>query len=506
MAGSQKIVHALRANWLLNIVGLGVSFCASVVLVRSASPALFAQYSAVLAIIGIATFVFEAGANSGLTRYFHAAAELEARGTFYRQMQRRRALGAALCAVALVFVGPTYARSTQFDSLAADHWLFVIIAGTVAATLTRLLAHYGLIALFETKSALLLQQGFQILRAAALAAIALAGGTLRELVLALLIIAIFEALLVHGRLWHFIGGERAPTPPGFVNRAQKFGLLTILDKGCAMLGGGAVLMLVLAPHHSVLSMALLGLAVDLVGKLVSLTVMPMGNLVAPYLSQTSDDAPAQALATGRVVKLSSLLYCFTVGLGALALPSFVGLVYGASYRPAAQTALLLLIPTAFENWIRGTCSPALLRNGRARDLMRVNALQAVVTIATLALVAHQPLLVAVGAVGCARALTGAFNLLLLRSLVRPGTFRVPLQGAATALIGALAAFAASRLLPAPELARAVISGAIFTVLFYAGLRWVIFRDADTLRLAHRVTGTRIKPLNRLLPALPLPRP
>ena len=81
----------MHANWLLNAIGLVVSFCASVVLVRAVEPPLFAQYAAVLAIINLATFVFETGAYSGLTRYFHEASQQGARGTFYRRMQSRRA-------------------------------------------------------------------------------------------------------------------------------------------------------------------------------------------------------------------------------------------------------------------------------------------------------------------------------------------------------------------------------------------------------------------------------
>jgi hypothetical protein len=246
--------------------------------------------------------------------------------------------------------------------------------------------------------------------------------------------------------------------------------------------------------------------VDLVGKLVSVTVMPMGNLVAPYLSQTSDDAAAQALATGRVVKLSSLLYCFTVGLGAIVLPSFVAFVYGPDYRQAAAIALLLLLPAAYENWIRGTCSPALLRNGRSRDLMKVNALQAIITLGTLALVIRQPLHLAVLAVGAARALPASINLILLRRIVPGRTYLVPLQGVLIAVLAAFTGLAVSHRLPAPETARSLAAALLFGILFYLGLRWVIFRDTDTLRLAHRIAGTRIKALSRLLPALPLPQP
>lgn len=501
MAASNKIISALHANWWLNLAGLLLSFAASVVLVRTMPKDLFAQYAAVMAMIGLTTLIFEAGANSGLTRYLAEAGRRNARGTFFLRMQRRRWLAAVICIIALIAFGPIYASHTDYKILATQPWIFAAIAAIVTATLVRLLAHYGLIALFETKTALMIQQGFQIARSASLALIALCGGSLVHIVAGLFTLAAVEGLIVNRRLWRLIRTEREPVETEFINRAQKFGVLTILDKACAMLGSGTVLMLVLAPHHSIASMALLGLAVDLVGKLVSVTVMPMGNLVAPYLSETSDDPTAQALATGRVVKLSSLLYCFTIGLGALMLPWFVGTLYGADYRAAAGFALLLLIPTAFENWIRGSCSPALLRNGRGRDLMRVNILQAFVTIGTLALVMRLPFEVALISVGCARALTASLNLVLIRKIVHARTYLVPLQGIVLALTAAAFAYTIGHMLPTIEIARAIATGAIFAVVFYLGMRWFIFRDRDTLRLAHRVVGTRIKPLSRLLPAL-----
>ncbi len=255
-----------------------------------------------------------------------------------------------------------------------------LLAAIVAVSLTKLLAHYGLLALFETRTALLLQQFFLIARSVVLAAIALLGGTLLHLVAALLVIACVEALVVHRRLWNIIGAEQAPIPTAFVNRSQFFGLVSVFDKFCAMLGSGPVILLVLASRQPAMTIAFLALAIDLVGKIVSLTVMPMGNLVAPYLSQTGDDAAAQGTAVARVVKLSSLLYCLCIGAGALLLPGFVPAVYGVTYTAAAGLALLLLVPTALENWIRGCCSPALLRNGRYRDLMRVNVVQAVATV------------------------------------------------------------------------------------------------------------------------------
>jgi glycosyltransferase involved in cell wall biosynthesis len=168
MTSSSKIISALQANWWLNLAGLLLSFLASVVLVRAIPRELFAQYAAVLAIVGVATLVFEAGANSGLTRYLREASECGATGTFYLRMQRRRWIAAIICAVAVILLGPIYARSTQLGGAASERWVFICVAVLVAATLTKLLAHYGLLALFEAKTALLLQQGFLVFRSVSL--------------------------------------------------------------------------------------------------------------------------------------------------------------------------------------------------------------------------------------------------------------------------------------------------------------------------------------------------
>ena len=499
----QKIVSALHANWCLNAVGLLLSYGASIVLVRAMPPELYAQYAAVIASIGIATLVFEAGANSGLTRYLTEAGQQGARGTFYRRMQHRRWLAALACGAVLMAFGPMYARATRFENLAGQPWLFVIIAAIVAGSLTRLLPHYGLLALFEAKTALLFQQGFLVVRSVVLALVALAGGTLLQLTAALLAITVLEALLVHDRFWRLVGAERAPVSSAFINRAQTFGLLTVYDKFCAMLGSGTMLLLVLAPSHPALAIASLALAVDLVGKLVSITVMPMGNLVAPYLSQTGDAPEVQGLATARVLKLSSLLYSFSVGAGLLWFPWFVTAVYGDRYAGAVSLTLLLLVPTAFENWVRGVCSPALLRNGRGRDLVKLNSLQAVATLLALALVYRQPLETALLVVGSTRAAVASLNLLLLRRALPAQSCLVPLLGAAVGLLSCAAAYPWGVLLPLPAVVRGVVQSAVFAALFYAGLRWLIFRDEDLLRLAHRLTGQRSRLLARLLPPDPL---
>ena len=45
--------------------------------------------------------------------------------------------------------------------------------------------------------------------------------------------------------WKFIRHERQPLARDLVRKAQLFGLSTLSDKACALLGGGSVLLLVL---------------------------------------------------------------------------------------------------------------------------------------------------------------------------------------------------------------------------------------------------------------------
>ncbi len=125
MANSSKILSALHANWWINLAGLLVSFGAGVVLVRTMSKPLYAEYGAVLAMLSLAMLVFEAGANSGLTRYLNEAGQQQARGSFYRQMQIRRWLAGALCGAVLISFGPMYARTTHLAQYAATPWLFI---------------------------------------------------------------------------------------------------------------------------------------------------------------------------------------------------------------------------------------------------------------------------------------------------------------------------------------------------------------------------------------------
>lgn len=491
MVSPEKILTAVRSNWLLNAAGLLLSFCATVVLVRTMTPELYAQYAAVLAIIWLATLVFEAGANSGLTRYLAEASRLGARGTFYRAMQRRRWAAAGLMAVVVIALGPLYASSTGFAGLAREPGIFIPVALIVAGSMTRALAHYGLVALFETKKALVWEQTFLVSRSLLLAAIAVLGGSLWHLVAGFLFVIAIEAVSADLRLWRLIRHERDALPGGFLNRAQSFGLMTIFDKLCAALGSGGTLLLALAPFHSAGELALLALATDLCGKILSITVMPMGNLVGPYLSQVGDDSAAQGRAAARVVKLSLLPYCITVGGAVLVLPAFIPLVYGSPYAGAIACAVFLLVPAAFENWVRGCCSPALLRIGRYRTLALLNILQAAATITAIALVHREALPTAVLIIGLTRAVVSSLSLLAVRGFTENGFLRVAARALLFAALAGAVAVAAGRWLPLAPVANALVQAALYTILALAGLAVVIRRDEDTSAVVSRLLGSRL---------------
>jgi hypothetical protein len=503
MSNHRKLLRALRANWWISLAGLAISFACGVILLRSMPSDLYAEYAAVGALVSLMTLAFEAGSNSGFTRYLHDAGRMEARATFYRAMRRRRWWSAGLCVLTLCALGPWYVSGTQLHALRAQPWLFLIVAGIVSASLMRLLAHYGLLGMFETKPALLIQQGFLVLRAMVLALAGVMGAGLPVLLWVLLVTTVIEEVMVDRQLRRLIGEEDKALPDGFIRRAQRYGLLTILDKACAMLGGGTMLVLVLAPRQSAAALAMLALAVDVVGKINALIVLPMGNLVAPYLSATPDDPQLQAHATGRVLKLTSLLYSFCSGAALLILPEALVWVYGTRYAEASGLALLLFGPIAFENWVRGSCSPALLRNGAYKGLVGVNIIQASVTLAALALSWRWDMKGVIMAVGFSRAIVSSFNLWVIRRIVAPGAFHSALSGFFVAAASAGLAFWVRTLLQIEGPWGLLAAFGLYAVLFYTGFRTCVLRDSDLLRMAHRLIPPHWRGVARILPSQPI---
>jgi hypothetical protein len=200
-----------------------------------------------------------------------------------------------------------------------------------------------------------------------------------------------------------------------------------------------------------------------------------------------------------VVKLSSLLYCFSVGAGLLLLPTLIPYIYGAAFEGAATYLLALLLPTAFENWVRGCCSPALLRNGYYKQLAALNVLQAVATLAAIVLAHQQSLIVAVIVVSITRASVAALNLAALCCVAEGKTCLVPLQALAITTLAVGLGWLAGESIPLVSPLRALFAGAAYALLFFLGVRQLVLRDRDTLDVIHRLAGPRAKNLTWLIP-------
>jgi hypothetical protein len=94
------------------------------------------------------------------------------------------------------------------------------------------------------------------------------------------------------------------------------------------------------------------------------------------------------------------------------------------------------------------------------------------------------------------------NLVQLAPVLPRGTYLVPLQGAVTSLAAVVAGFGVSELVPAPALVKGASALIVFGLIFAVGARWLVARDSDTLRIAHRIVAGRLGFLARLLPPAP----
>ena len=147
--------------------------------------------------------------------------------------------------------------------------------------------------------------------------------------------------------------------------------------------------------------------------------MPMGNLVAPYLSRI-EPRPGRTRTSDRPDReVLELAVLSRIGAAMLVLPDSFRSSTARRTTPRSTARRCCSRATAFENWVRGHRLPAPLRNGRYRELAMVNVLQAVVTVVTIWLVHEQALLTAVAAIVIARATVSVLNLGCWCALPRP---------------------------------------------------------------------------------------
>ena len=488
------MARALRSNGLLNLVGLGASFLASAWMVRSLDPGTYAQLGVVSAMVGVVGFVAEAGGNAGFSRFYREAESKGFASGFYSGMLRRRLCAGFLAGLLVACLGPWYAQWMAFPELRGNPWLFAGVGALCGTTLGKWLPHYGLMAMLEPGSALGLQHGFMVLRSVFSGVAGAVGAGVTGVLGIWLGVALCEAWCFHWRFTARLPRDDAAPAPGFLREAVRYGLHSSLDKACAMLGGGGVLVLFFAARYGAgtraADLAYVALGYEVTGKILGLTVMPMANMVTPYLSRVAADPVQTARAGGGVCSLSALLYALSIGAAFLLTPLLVPLLYGHRMEPASALVRLILVPMAVEAWARGVVSPVLLRNGDPDTLFRLNTGQFLATVGSVWLTWGAELEDAVLWIGTVRGGAALCGLIWLRRHLAVGTLgRVGWIAGGTTL----AAVAAEWVRRTNILAQ--WGGAlVFAGLFLGGLGLLLALDSElrelVVRLCRGVVGVR----------------
>jgi O-antigen/teichoic acid export membrane protein len=421
------MARALRSNGVLNLVGLGASFLASAWMVRSMDPGSYAQLGVVSAMVGVVGFVAEAGGNAGFSRFYREAESRGFASGFYSGMLRRRLRAGLFAALLVALLGPWYARWTGFVELRDSPWLFAGVGALCGTTLGKWLPHYGLMAMLEPGTALGLQHGFMVLRSVCSGFAGAAGAGVGGILGIWLGVALVEAWCFHRKFTARLPRDSAALSSGFVGEVVQYGLHSTLDKACAMLGGGSVLVLFFAARYGTgnpaADLAYVALGYEVTGKILGLTVMPMANLVTPYLSRVAADPVESARAAGGVCSLSAFLYALSIGGAFVLTPLLLPLFYGQRMEPASAMVQLILVPMALEAWARGVVSPVLLRNGEPGALFRLNAGQLLATVGSVWATWNTGLEEAVLWIGSVRGGVALCGLIWLRKHLVSGTLR-----------------------------------------------------------------------------------
>lgn len=366
------VLRAARANLLLAPIGTVLAVSASVFIARWLGPETFADYATLMALVSWMLILAEAGCNAGLGRFLCEAGGVNARGRLYRVLQYRRWVISLILTCALIWFGPIWARSMGLPEGRWQAMSFVMVGLLAAVMLHGQLASSAMLATFRHGRVLLTNQSMTIVRALVLAALT---GVLREpvmLVAALLALAAVEAWVLHRAIIMQIGYERSALPQGMANAAQKHGLVSLFDKLTTAFSAGPFLILVLAGVHGRSELAMLAIATDLLQKALSVTGLPLSNIVMPMLNESRDDAERFRLQVARLGGLMILLFAVAAGGIFVALPLGLPLLLGSSYGPAVAIATIWLLPVFVESGVRMIWGAALLALDQYRWLIHFN--------------------------------------------------------------------------------------------------------------------------------------
>lgn len=387
------ILGAARANALLAPLGACVALGAAVIVARVLQPEVYADYATLMALLAWLLILSEVGCNTGLARYLKDAANLRARLSLYRTLQRRRWICVIGITAAACFVGPLWAKSSGLDPIrwqAVNFFLVGILSGVM---LHGQLAASALSTEFQHKRLLCLSQLTTALRAASLAALAAVLGEPMALITGLLLIATGESLLLHHMATKNFVDENELLPAGFVTAAQSHGLVSLFDKLSTSLAGGPFLLLILAGAYGRAELALLAIATDLLQKAISIAGLPITGLVLPLLHESRGDEVRFRHQLERLGGLVVSWFSIVTGAVAAFLPTGFPLLLGDQYSGAVSVALVWLCPLFVESAIRMVWGTALLTINEYRWLSVFNGTFALAVLTVVFFVRDQELLV-----------------------------------------------------------------------------------------------------------------
>ena len=371
-------LSAARANLTLAPLGLVLSASAAVLVARWLGPETYADYATLMALVAWLLLLGESGCNAGLGRYWGDAGRLNARYSLYRTLQYRRwALSLFIALPLSAWLGPRWAEASGLSVTLWQPLHFAMVGLLAAATLHGQLANTAMLASFRHRRALLTNQAMTVARAVGLILVA---GTLGEplmMIVALLLLAIVEAAMLHHAVKTEIRHENAPLPHSMANAAQQHGLVALFDKVATGLSGGPFLLLALAGSQSRGDLAMLAIGSDLLQKAVSIVGLPLSNLVLPMLNESRQDPERFRRQITRIGGLMVMLFATAAGVIMTAVPVGLPLLLSSAYDGVVFIAMIWLLPVFIEAGVRMVWGAALYTLDQYRWLIRYNMMYAV---------------------------------------------------------------------------------------------------------------------------------
>jgi O-antigen/teichoic acid export membrane protein len=384
-------VLAARANAWLAPLSTVVASIASIFVVRILGPDIFADYAILMSLLAWILLIADGGANAGLSRYLKEASTVNARATFYHTLQFRRWGVVLIIVISLIWIGPFWVRTIGLSKYSLQSIDFVLVGLLAGVMLHGQLASSALLSIFRHRDVLLTNQCATITRALILTLLATILRKPTFLLVALFICGLVEAFILNSILMNYIGRERSVLPYDFVNASQKHGLVGVFDKSTSALSAGPFLILILAGSQAPIDLAMLAIACDLLQKVLSVSALPLSNIVMPIFNNSRNDVYRFRVQVTRLGGLMVVLFSLTIGFLVVALPKGLPLLLGDGYLRAVPIALIWLLPLFFEAGVRMIWGAALISLDEHSWLMKYNILYACASLFIVFLFRHADL-------------------------------------------------------------------------------------------------------------------